>query len=270
MKKIGIYYHIWFPVDSKRGTDLITNQLEKIKSSGILEYADFNCVIVGLFAHKITSYIKTKYNFVKVRDVIVNDTIAENHTLKVLYDDAKVDKYDRVLYFHTKGISHYLTSVYCAKNTSDWRVIMDLMLITNWKSCIENLKTYDAYGIFKKEHGKLKDGVVFDFLHYNGNYWWANTDYIKTLPDPVSVSHIPPYKMLSKRHSAEAWIGLKKGNLGCDLYLDSKDNLYDNNLIDLLSGFSEPTPKIQGRDRIVKNKIKLLQKRQKRKRLKKK
>ena len=77
-------------------------------------------------------------------------------------------------YLHTKGIKPLNGPCEHEKNcVLDW---IDLMLhwnIYNWKIASEKLFKNDIYGCEFFRNPKL---------HFSGNFWWANSDYLKTLP----------------------------------------------------------------------------------------
>lgn len=254
MKKIGIYYHVWCPVRSQRATKLIKNQLDRIKSSGVLTVAEFNCVITGASSNFVKAYIKKNYPFVRIRSVVPKETIAENHTLRVLYKDATENKYQKVFYFHTKGMSQSLTKNPAETNTRHWRLLMELMLITNWKTCVDRLRGNDTFGILLRTKFE-------EYVHYSGNFWWAKSSYIKKLYNPVDKAHIAPHKALSARHSAEAWLGTGNGKMGCLMNTPNINecNLYQNDIFDVLSGQPVNKAKPVQRDKLVRKRIKKLQ-----------
>lgn len=91
-------------------------------------------------------------------------------------------------YIHTKGVS-YPTN----EGGKHWRDYMNYYTITRWKDNVGKLmEGYDTCGV------KLIPKGAFP-LHYSGNFWWANTGYVKTLP---------PINSLNKqdRFQAEMWI----------------------------------------------------------------
>jgi hypothetical protein len=102
----------------------------------------------------------------------------------------------KVLYIHTKG-----TSTDDNVCIDDWRNYMLHFNVTKWGDCIEQLKENDTCGV---------DLRTDPTLHYSGNFWWANTNYIKTLPE----FHQMPV-ILSERHKAEFWICYNRTSHKC-------------------------------------------------------
>ena len=90
-----------------------------------------------------------------------------------------------VLYAHTKGASNN------TRICPPWRRSMTKECIINWHECLRLLDVYDTVGCHWLQS---EDGKWF----FGGTFWWANTEYLKTLP-PVGEEN---------RFMAEHWIGL--------------------------------------------------------------
>jgi hypothetical protein len=109
------------------------------------------------------------------------------HMQKSSFTDPSNTKY---YYLHTKGIKHFGTKK--EKNVIDWINLMLYWNIERWETAIERLKTHPTYGC-----------NVVKNLHYSGNFWWANIDHIKTLPNHIGLRYIDP----------ENWICVKLNNI---------------------------------------------------------
>jgi hypothetical protein len=76
-----------------------------------------------------------------------------------------------MLYVHAKGVSH--THPILKKNIGAWVRYLDLYTINKWEECLRGLIDNDAAGgLYEASNPK----------HFSGNFFWANSDYIKTLP----------------------------------------------------------------------------------------
>jgi hypothetical protein len=76
-----------------------------------------------------------------------------------------------MLYLHTKGVSY--ANPYIKKNIDAWVRYLDLYVIKQWEECIKGLERNDAAGgLYESSNPK----------HFSGNFWWTNSDYLKTLP----------------------------------------------------------------------------------------
>jgi hypothetical protein len=64
-------------------------------------------------------------------------------------------------------------------------------LVDKYKDCINKMdETYDTVGCNYKEN---------PYHHYSGNFWWANSNYIKTLNylnEEIPDSHAPEFWVL--------------------------------------------------------------------------
>lgn len=89
----------------------------------------------------------------------------------------------RVLYAHTKG------SANVSELNTAWRRSMTHFLIGQWEQALTYLSDVDTVGCHWIEPGK----------HWGGNFWWANSTYLRSLPKPG----------MQSRFEAESWMSLK-------------------------------------------------------------
>lgn len=102
-----------------------------------------------------------------------------------------------VLYIHTKGV------VRSGPSIDDWRAAMLYWMVERWRECVYKLlKGYDAVGYTRCER---------PVPHFQGNYWWAKTSYLRTLGDPRAIEFVPSVSNQGERHKAEFWILSKPG-----------------------------------------------------------
>jgi hypothetical protein len=92
-----------------------------------------------------------------------------------------------ICYHHTKGVS------WDKRSNIKWRQAMQWYCIENWEKCIEYLKDADACGAFLRIDKRWNP-------HFAGNFFWAKSEYLKTLPRIVDKS---------LRVNAELWINSK-------------------------------------------------------------
>lgn len=93
-----------------------------------------------------------------------------------------------IFYAHSKGSSDP------SPINIAWRKSMTYYNIINWEEAVSYLKTCDTVGTHWVT--APQDGKTF----WGGTFWWATTDYLKTLP-PIGMEN---------RHRAEDWIGITK------------------------------------------------------------
>ena len=136
-------------------------------------------------------------------EVVRHDpNVAHFETLAMLEIEKIAKTTDRpILYFHTKGVSNPGHS-----QKTDWRRVMEEWVIRRWRENLTHLKDHDAVGVSWWEHGEQ---------HFSGNFWMANSNWIRRLPDFTAYHERKGYQ----RFSCEMWIGsaewCKAYSLGC-------------------------------------------------------
>jgi len=130
-------------------------------------------------------------------------------TMQVMHAHAKANPGEAVLYFHTKGVTH----MDCPP-IQDWRRYMAYFNIELWQEPIARLEMADTAGVdfvvFHIDTTRCTSNSITYYgrdLHYSGNFWWAKTDYLNTLPELDDVN--------KGRHECEMWIGKGKGTHWC-------------------------------------------------------
>jgi hypothetical protein len=121
----------------------------------------------------------------------------EQVTLDALRDYVhRDDAAPYVLYAHTKGA--FVES----SDNCRWREAMTRELVQKWGDCVPLLEGNDAVGMHwltsREFPGITSCPTSFPF--FGGNFWWATTCYLRTLPEVSTTS----------RYDAEAWIGRGK------------------------------------------------------------
>ena len=111
-----------------------------------------------------------------------NTTITENVTMRDIYNDSLNEDF-QILYIHTKGITsvdNHLKrgNVDVFRNYYYWRQFLNWGVIERWPEACRLLERYDIVGVnyFNQPAS-----------HFSGNFWWANSSYIRTLPDPSTI-----------------------------------------------------------------------------------
>jgi hypothetical protein len=109
----------------------------------------------------------------------------ENPTIKIIELFSAHNFNCKILYIHTKGVSHNRTSL--SLNTiDDWRNYLLYMLCKHYKVCLNYLDTFDCVGC---------NFSPLPFPHFSGNFWWANSNYIKNMNRvlPLGTKHAPEW-----------------------------------------------------------------------------
>ncbi len=102
-----------------------------------------------------------------------------------------------LLYLHTKGVSRPGPSI------DDWRAAMLYWMVERWRECVHKLsKGFDVVGYTRCER---------PMPHFQGNFWWAKSSYIRKLDDPRKITFIPSVANQGERHKCEFWVLSKPG-----------------------------------------------------------
>lgn len=144
--------------------DRFTQTYSKIESSGLLDKTNnIHVVMVGDNSNNYESQLK---NLNKVTTYHYPNLFGEMNTINFVYNFCQTNSDNYVLYLHSKGASKNGNP-----NVKAWVDYMEYFLIENYSLCLESLKTFDTVGV---------DYLPAPMPHYSGNFWWANSKYIKT------------------------------------------------------------------------------------------
>lgn len=242
MKKYSLYYHIWSPPNSDVWKLFVDEQIKRIYKSGIVNYADIHCGINGKGSTRIAEFVKN-YSWINIAGVSEKDSEYEGFTLKKLYEDCVSDVYEKVGYIHTKGISflsgerdHDPNRPGIRDSSQDktliainsWKHFLEWGCIDMWKENVKRLDTYQTCGV---------NYSPVPWSHYSGNFWWARSDYIKTLEHPIDRMNKSD-GWANQRLSFESWIGTGNPNpssienISFQAYYPNNDDIYPR-LVDI-------------------------------------
>lgn len=171
---------------------ILYNKYKKINNSELLKNIDNFYVIVSNTQERHKDFLQqfstlsNKIKIINLSNPVFND---ESDTLNFILQQSNDSSTNRrILYLHTKGVTHSHQLV--KKNVDAWVEYLDLYNIHKWKECVDALDTHDvAGGLYESSNPK----------HFSGNFWWANTNYIKTLPEITEKN----YKLFNR---GEFWI----------------------------------------------------------------
>ena len=181
-----VYYHCYLVNDWK---SIVQEQIELLTDYGLYE-ACSHITLVAIGEHSDIRSLRKglqKYDKIIIYPVSKRDHYrGERVTLSLLYEDCMSTKENYpVLYFHTKGITHMNTP------TAAWRQLLGYYNLYLWKACVHALKSADTVGALYRIEPERRQ--------YDGNFWWANSHFIKKLADPND--------MPTDRQMDERWIG---------------------------------------------------------------
>lgn len=246
MSGINVFYHVW---QGEGWEILFQQQIMSLYTSGLYDASDgvYICVNGRFRLPFDLSKFHVRYN---------QNQTNEADTLKELWDLCSLLPNQKVLYFHTKGLSY--NNSLGRRNVDGWRHYLEYYNIHRWKDCIEKLKTYDVVGTewdskpnlyigYKNQVLALKNAGI-----YVGNFWWSNSEYIKTLDPnylykynaPQVIEGFPEHilenlteddKKQLLRFNSELWIG--SNNPKHFSFKEFKVAFYDTNILYKLEEF---------------------------------
>jgi hypothetical protein len=119
-----------------------------------------------------------------------------------------------ILYTQSAGVSHPPTPY--LEDRMEYLLYFNIEL---YASAIEHLKQHDTYGV---------DFSNIPTPHYSGNFWWATSNYLKTLP---KVTDLPMTfgPITSDRHRSEFWVCYPRTGKYYSAY-DSGISVYEKHL----------------------------------------
>jgi hypothetical protein len=195
MKPISVWYHAVLSsqhrvIDPDYALNLVGNQMEAVRASGLLDRAaELHVGVNGPEADAAAIACFCDSPKTQLQSYGPNST-TEIHTLNRLRNWLRPDWY--VLYHHTKGVS-------TPNQADNWRRRMERYCVWNWQNCVDVLEAgYDACGCHWLTPEKNPGAIASPF--FGGTFWWATSNYLMTLP-PL------PEPKWENRYEAEAWIG---------------------------------------------------------------
>lgn len=235
MKKV-LYYHIYLTDDYGIWTNIFLEQLKVMEDSGLLSELDsikITCITqddnrIKSFTELCSTEIDAEKSPEIELDLVKNPwkddlemlqnledpkTITENWTFRKIYQDSLKENF-LICYIHSKGITS--TENFLKRNVLDaqkfknyyyWRQLLNWGVLKNWEKCVKELvKGKDVAGI---------NYFKYPAKHFSGNFWWAKSSYIRTLPDPATMdwwekmqkeASDPWLKTVGPRFRDEQWV----------------------------------------------------------------
>lgn len=209
MRPIAVFYHCLFvhgnpPTFMPGAFEIVRQQMQSLKSSGLLNEAKY--FLVGINGGKESGDFANLVIPSKAHRVMHGlDSKAENLTIVELEKWLPEHSGWNVLYFHAKGCTHPPGDRYGDGVSGPWRQTMMQYLVEHWKMCVSDLESgYESVGCHFMRG--MCDGTQNIWA---GNFWWATSDYLKTVPsiflrDRIKVSGIAAAE---SRYESEVWIG---------------------------------------------------------------
>lgn len=171
-RKLFIIYHLF---QAPKWEQIFAEQLGLLYASGILNYAHLHLSINGDCAVPPLKHCTIIHR---------QNESAECESLLLAREVACAEPSSRILYMHSKGISHPTS------NQDDWRMMMQYYLLINWRLALGYLGEHDVATVNWRTH---------PVPHPSGNFWWANASYLMRL-DPNFIKG-------KDRTAQEFWLG---------------------------------------------------------------
>ena len=161
--------------------DILLDQLQTIKSSGLYDNLDY------IFITMLGTYTKIPNDF-KIKLIYYSQDTQEwefPNYKRIKHFCDTIPYNVNILEIHTKGV--------LKKNFAlEWRKYLEYFLIEKHSLCLSLLANFKCVGVNQYFYFDAKNKYK---NHFSGNFWWARSDYIKTLPlvettpDRYSVEH---------------------------------------------------------------------------------
>ena len=203
---IKIFYHIYCNNSTEK---VVHDQLTKLMFSGLYHTAnELHCFLTGEWniMERVETLIHTFGDKYKITKKVANDTTYERFTLSEI--SSMIVPEDKILYFHTKGITKPTNH-----NVYDWRTYMEFFLMSRHQECLQLLDHYDTVGV---------NVANVPALHYSGNFWWCRGDYFLKL-DVAALDHLYDG---GTYFAPEMWIGTQQPRT-FQFFNTGRKNLYD-------------------------------------------
>lgn len=185
-KEERIIFGWWHVALMGNWQEVVKEQLDLLVKSGLLDTTRLVSVIA----------VGSPKDKMKLSEIIGNA-----HTSFFVAIGGLIDKFEfptlNELHLHSNKIKHYGWYIH-TKGVSDprgkhWRDYLNHFNIIKWKNALAKLREgYDLCGV------KLLQANGAHQMHYSGNFWWYDSEYIKKLCSPMDLD-------TTRRHNAEFW-----------------------------------------------------------------
>lgn len=205
--RLRIYYHI---CAIGHCVAVLEEQMSAILYSGLYSSPYLEGIYCFICAHDPTSlsYVKNLMllygSKIRIVEVSLDPRRYERMTLERMVADVKAEetgKYpddeDWILYIHTKGVSQ--TEPEKISNVIYWTRALNYHVISRWRDCValddmkETIKWWGENG--ERATSNEVVGAYYSkdpAPHFTGNFWWAQTAYVRRLPSKIGPGYLEP------------------------------------------------------------------------------
>jgi len=203
MDKIVIFLHV---AAINNYQEIFEEIVGEIIESELVEYLDFLKICVvgsGDLIIPENKNIIVDFDPTALVDTTRSFNYGEFYTLTKLKEYVNGLKENvKILYCHLRGVTSPNNDC-----ISTWRKYLIHHNVTKFSACLKALENYDACGV-----DLITDDAWPYANHFSGNFWWANSNYLKKLPQISDIDNPSSHQKATLRHNAEFWIGMSNGN----------------------------------------------------------
>ncbi len=196
MDSIYIYYHVYLFSD---WVSIVKEQLDLLQKTELLSKSKLKVGIV-YYEGSQNDVEKCKSIFDKISNCEIlftkhTSSCGECDTLFEMKSFSEKEKC-LFLYIHSKGVTQIGSER--ELHVRNWRKLMEYYLIEKWEDCVSKIQEgYDCCGINYQNHAATIKNESKLIKIFNGNFFWASSEYIKKLDESILFEH---------RYSAENWV----------------------------------------------------------------
>lgn len=215
MKPIAIFFHcVFFASDGTRrmverpyvgSGPLVQKYVKDLKDSGLLDASNY--FLAGINGGQ-ESEVYAKCYIPEAKHLFHGgDCRTSNFTLEAMRTFCVEHPGWNVFHFHAKGIAHNIPEYDSYRAfESRWIRCMVNACIYNWKTCVADLEDYDSVGC----HWMENVGVPPVDHIWGGDFYWATSNFLATLPPLMECPLVQQYgmKFYESRATGEQYIGL--------------------------------------------------------------
>jgi hypothetical protein len=156
------------------GTYRLEHLINKLNDSGCKNI--FEKIYINNIGLPIQNIYGEKFEIINYSD---NIGLYENPTINLIKQFSEENPNSYILYLHTKGVRYDIND----NKENDWINYMLYFLVEKFKICVSVLDNY--YDTVGCNYSNDLNHEVFNNTcpppHYSGNFWWANTNYLRSL-----------------------------------------------------------------------------------------
>uniref|UniRef100_A0A6C0LFW4 Glycosyl transferase family 1 domain-containing protein n=1 Tax=viral metagenome TaxID=1070528 RepID=A0A6C0LFW4_9ZZZZ len=148
------------------GQQIFNDQINYIRESGLYDKLDY--IFVTVLGKNV--FLTNDY---KIKVIYYSENIDEQefpNISRIKYFSDNISKNVKILRIHTKGVTN-------KPHAYEWRKYLEYYLIEKNELCLQELDKFKCVGV--NHHYYYDDNKYKN--HFSGNFWWANSSYIKNL-----------------------------------------------------------------------------------------